>query len=129
MKKFFSVMLLCATVVLSFTACSDDEEMTNSLQGTLWSFDDKVTVFEESEFTRYIEFTDGRNVKIWDTDGNGPYSGTYTVNGNAVTFHNLHDRYWRRYYIDGVFSTRSLTVNFSYDEAHENIYDETYTKE
>ena len=89
----------------------------------------EVTVFEKNEFTRYIEFVDNTTVQIWDTDGHGPYHGTYTVNGNKVYFKNLHDRYWGRYYISATYTSRSLTVGFSYNAEHTTgPYYDTYTK-
>ena len=131
MKKLISSMLLCITVALSVSSCSNDEEnLNNPLNSTLWSFEDEVTVINKHEFTRYIEFIDDSTVKIWDTDNGNIYTGTYTVNGNKVTFSNLYDAYWMRYYIDGTFTSKSLTVSFSYDkEQTTNLSYDTYTKE
>ena len=118
-------MLLCATIT-AFISCEKEE--SNPLKGTLWSFDDEVTVFEKNEFTRYVEFIDDTNVKVWDTDGHGPYSGTYTVNGDAVTFFNLFDKYWGYHYVKATYTSRSLTVYIKYDKI-DNLYSDVYTKE
>jgi hypothetical protein len=130
--KFLSLMLILASCVC-LSSCSDDEDdksIGNSLEGTLWYVDDEVTVFEKNEFTRYIEFVDNTIVKIWDTDGHGPYYGTYTVNGNKVYFKDLHDRYWDRYYSSATFSSRSMTVAHFWDaEQKVGPYYDTYTKE
>ncbi len=134
--KLLSLMLILASCVC-FSSCSDDEDdkssgnsIGNSLKGTLWYVDDEVTVFgKKNEFTRYIEFVDNTTVQIWDTDGHGPYYGTYTVNGNKVYFKNLHDRYWGRYYISATYTSRSLTVGYSFNAEHTTgPYYETYTK-
>ncbi|MBQ1199653.1 MAG: hypothetical protein IIW05_01330 [Paludibacteraceae bacterium] len=132
MKKVFYLMLVLSAITMSFSCSKDDDtfENPNPLKGTLWYVEDEVTVFEKNEFTRYIEFVDNTTVKIWDTDGHGPYNGTYTINGNKVIFNNLHDRYWDRYYISATYTSRSLTVAFSYDKQHETgPYYDTYTKE
>ena len=134
--KLLSLMLILASCVC-FSSCSDDEDdkssgnsIGNSLKGTLWYVDDEVTVFgKKNEFTRYVEFVDNTTVQIWDTDGHGPYYGTYTVNGNKVYFKNLHDRYWGRYYISATYTSRSLTVGYSFNAEHTTgPYYETYTK-
>jgi hypothetical protein len=129
--KLLSLMLILASCVC-FSSCSDDEDdksIGNSLKGTLWYVDDEVTVFEKNEFTRYIEFVDNTTVQIWDTDGHGPYYGTYTVNGNKVYFKNLHDRYWGLYYISATYTSRSLTVGYSFNAEHTTgPYYDTYIK-
>ena len=132
MKKVFYLMLVLSAITMSFSCSKDDDTLgnPNPLKGTLWYVEDEVTVFEKHEFTRYIEFVDNTTVKIWDTSGHGPYNGTYTINGNKVIFNNLYDRYWYRYYISATYTSRSLTVAFSFDEQHETgPYYETYTKE
>lgn len=131
MKKVFYLMLVLSAITMSFSCSKDDDtsENPNPLKGTLWYVEDEVTVFEKNEFTRYIEFVDNTTVQIWDTDGNGPYYGTYTIDGNKVIFNNLYDRYWDRYYISATYTSRSLTVAFSFDEQHKTgPYHETYTK-
>lgn len=122
--------MLLSAITMTFSCSKNDDVLANPLKGTLWYVEDEVTVFEKNEFTRYIEFVDNTTVKIWDTDGNGPYKGTYTINGNTVTFNNLHDRYWGRYYISATYTSRSLTVGFSFDAEHKTgPYYDTYTKE
>ena len=117
MKKIVSLLMLLSTSFL-ITSCSkeDDGQSNNPLKGTIWSFEDEVTVINPNYFTRYIEFVDQNTVQVWDTDNNGRiYTGTYTVNGNKVLFHNLHDTYWDWYYVDGTFSSKSLTISYSYN--------------
>ncbi|MBO5984181.1 MAG: hypothetical protein J6P90_04070 [Rikenellaceae bacterium] len=127
MRKIVVLMLLCAAIV-GLASCEKGDVVSNSLSGTLWSFDDEVTVFEKNEFTRYIEFVDDKTVKIWDTDGHGPYSGTYIVDGNNITFNNIYDKYWGYYYVKATYTTRSLTVYIKYDGL-DNLYSDVYTKE
>lgn len=127
MKKIICMMLLC-TLMGGFCSCTKDENSSNPLKGTLWSFDDEVTVFEKNEFTRYIEFIDDTNVKMWDTDGHGPYSGTYSVDGNNITFSNIYDKYWGYYYVKATYTSRSLTLYKKYDGL-DNLYSDVYTKE
>ena len=101
------------------------------MKGTLWSFDDEVTVFEKNEFTRYIEFVDKTNVQVWDTQGHGPYSGTYTVNSenNEVYFNNLYDKYWGYQIVKATYTPRSLTIYIKYDDLDRLYTSDTYTKE
>ena len=122
-------MLLCATIV-GLTSCNK-EDLDNPLKGTLWSFDDEVTVFEKNEFTRYIEFVDGKNVQVWDTDGHGPYYGTYVVNSanNEVIFNDLYDDYWGYQVVKAKYTSRSLTVYIKYDGLDRLYVGDTYTKE
>lgn len=131
MKNFFSLLFIVSLTLVTMHSCSkDDNRSGNSLDGTLWSCDDEVTVFEPNYFTRYIEFVDDKTVKIWDTDTGNAYTGTYKINGSGVTFYNLNDAYWNRFYIDGTFTSNSLTVSFSYDaEYTTGPYHETYIKE
>lgn len=131
MKKLFVHLLLCVAGVLVFSSCSKEksEQLNNPLISTLWSYDDEVTVFDKHEFTRYIEFIDGKTVKIWDTEHGTTYTGSYTINGTKVTFNNLTDTYWGRYYISGTFTSSSLTISFSYDKDYATgPYQETYVK-
>ena len=130
MKK----MLLFTLIILSCISCSNDKEdelSQNPLKDTLWSLNEStIGLFgDKDEYIRYIEFVGNNNVRIWDTYNNTVYSGTYMVYGNTVEFNNLYDRYWRRYYIDGTFTSRSLTVSFSPDAEHTFTHSDTYTKE
>lgn len=138
LTKYYKVMkhllfIFASTLVAMFmlSSCSnEDETSANPLKSTLWSFDDEVSVFEKDYFTRYIEFVDESTVKVWDTDNGQVYTGKYKVDGNNVTFYNLHDTYWGWYYISGVFSSNSLTISYSYKENQTGgIYHNTYTKE
>lgn len=131
MKHLLSTFVAILSVMFTYSSCSNhDDTVNNPLAGTLWSFDDEVTVFEKNEFTRYIEFVDDNTVKVWDTDMGNVYTGTYTYEGYNVTFSNLHDAYWDWYYIGATFTSKSLTISFSLDEDYKTgPYYETYTKE
>jgi hypothetical protein len=60
MKKIFGLMLLCA-VMVGFVSCEKEDDAANPLKGTLWSYDDEVTVWGEKELlTHYIEFVDNK---------------------------------------------------------------------
>ena len=135
MKTKLLTLVLLLTSIVSFSSCSndiEDELSNNPLRDTLWSLEEVTSGFwgGKDEYVRYIEFVGNSNVKIWDTYNNNVYNGTYKVNGNKVEFYNLHDKYWLRYYVDGTFSTRSLTVNFSYKANDKtSTFSDTYTKE
>lgn len=123
MKNFLKFLTLL-TITSIYISCS--KEAQNPLKNTLWS-DEDTTILTNQEFTRYIEFIDETTVKVWDTYNGYTYTGTYTTNGNNVTFHNLHDSYWGWDYIEGTFSSKSLTITYSTTSTH-NSYN-TYTKE
>lgn len=134
MKTKLLTLALLFTSLINLTSCSNDKDelLSNPLSDTLWSLNEVTSGLfgENDEYTRYIEFVGNNNVKIWDTYNNNVYYGTYRVIGNRVEFYDLYDKYWWRYYIDGTFSARSLTVNFSYDvEDTTRTYNDTYTKE
>lgn len=125
MKKMLFMMFVI-TSLISFSSCSEDEVQANPLEGTLWSVEDEVF----DRFTRYIEFIDDNSVKVWDTNGHGPFYGTYTIINNKVYFTKLIDKYWGWEYVEGTFTSRSLTVGHKYsDSSSTNLYYETYTKE
>ncbi len=129
MKKFLSLMLILASFT-ALTSCSqkekEDEIDQNPLKGTLWSIEDETALTQE-KYTRYIEFSDNKNVKMWDTDRPNKISnGTYTVNENKVQFSNLHSSRDRKY-TEGTFTTNTLTVKYYYLEG--DNFTEVYTKE
>jgi hypothetical protein len=87
MKKIFGLMLLCA-IIVTVTSCDNDDELSNSLQGTIWtaSYVDELFV---------IEFESVNKVSGYRADSNGHikgdvYYGTYTTNGNNITFNNFY---------------------------------------
>lgn len=127
MKRILVLMLALASMVC-MVSCTKESGSTNPLAGTLWSVED-VTVLGKNEYTRYIEFVDDTTVKVWDTDNNQTHTGTYTVNGNSVKFKNLYDDYWWWYYLEGTFTSKSLTVTYAYHDANGSKHSVTYTKE
>lgn len=127
MKK----LLFCLFMLPILLGCSKngkDVETSNSLKGTLWSRADK-TFLDDEEYTRYIEFSDDKNVSVWDTYMGNTYSGIYTVVGNKVVFDNLYDSYWRWNYIEATFTSRSMTIRYSYGKDGKETYTETFVKE
>ena len=115
-------------ILLGCSKNGQDVETSNSLKGTLWSRADK-TFLDDEEYTRYIEFSDDKNVSVWDTYMGSTYSGTYTVVGNKVVFDNLYDSYWRWNYIEATFTSRSMTIRYSYGKDGKETYTETFVKE
>ena len=120
-------MLILVTCI-GFSSCSEEDEiLSNPLKGTLWSVKDGVTLFSKEDIIRYIEFIDDKNVNVWDSYNKDVYRGTYSIEGNKVTFHNLYDSYWNWYYVNGTFSSNSLTLAHSYDKGDtKNLYYITY---
>lgn len=134
MKTKFFQLLFVLGLSINFIACTNGEEGINNqpdenknpLAETLWSCEDEIEVME-LKFTRYIEFIDETRVQMWLSDEGKIYQGTYTIKDKTVTFHNMQDRSF--YYIDATFTSNTLTVSFSIDEAHETgPYYEIYTK-
>lgn len=93
MKKFLSMTLLLTAMFLTFSACSSDDDDTNSLSGTEW-----VAKFADNHYI-VIKFTSDSNVEGYFTDTNfvtvGSIStGTYSVKDNQVTFNNFIIKYY-----------------------------------
>lgn len=113
----FRVLLLSALVALPMWSCSKEEiieepqeekeeVVVNPLAKTLWVMEDNYW-----GYTRYIEFGEIDQVAIWDTHYRERFSGTYSIEGNKVIFTNLYDKCLERRYIDGTFTSISLTLN------------------
>ena len=125
MKKFLGLMLLCATAFV-FYSCSKDNT-SNPLEGTLWSHD-SITSLLNIRYTKYVEFIDDSNVKIWDSYTNTSYVGTYTIDGNTIKFYNLYNSYWKEHYAKGSFTSNSVTIHYYYDVEPSRLYDDVYMK-
>ena len=114
--------------LLSCTQKGNEAETSNALKGTLWSCADKTSLYNE-EYIRYIEFSDDKNVSVWDTYNGTTYSGTYIVIDNKVIFNNLYDSYWRWNYVEAIFTSRSMTIYFSFGKDEKKTYTEIFLKE
>ena len=86
--KYLSLMLLCAVMSLSFTACSDDEEdvviTQESIIGTwdvVWAEQDGESIDVPSGYIYMTLNEDGtyRTTMLGDS-----YRGTYEIQGNTV---------------------------------------------
>ena len=131
-KSFLMTVLLITVTSMTLVSCSKEDpepEVENHpLSGTLWSCEDYASLAKE-EYTRYIEFIDEKQVKVWDTYNGREYNGSYTLTGNKIVFHNLYDAYWMWYYVSANFTSHSLTLSYSYNKNQSNLYKETYRKE
>ena len=89
MKKNQLTMLVLFVTMLGFTACSDDDKVTNSLSGTTWIADE-----EEERFT--LIFAENTATFIYEFDANldGVYDSSdeketsivnYSLNNNEIT--------------------------------------------
>lgn len=130
MKKIFLLFLMLTTSFFMVSCSEDDENGGNPLVGTLWAYDD-VTAFTQTPYTSYIEFIDGNTVKVWDTYSSSVIcTGTYSIEGNKITFYNLHHNYWDRYYMYATYSAKSLTIYYSFDKDYSTgPYSDTYIKQ
>lgn len=93
MKKFLCMTLLLTAMFLTFSACSSDDDDTNSLSGTEW-----VAKFADNHYI-IIKFTSDSNVEGYFTDINfvtvGSIStGTYSMKDNQVAFNNFIIKYY-----------------------------------
>lgn len=133
MKKLFSVLALMFVITSSslLCSCSDDDEQSgnNPLVGTLWSLNDYAYGSKEY-YVSYVEFVSENTVNIWDTySGSKIWSGKYSIEGNKVYFKNLYHGYWKQYYMYATFTSKSLTMYYSFDEHHSSgPYSDTYLR-
>jgi hypothetical protein len=110
MKKIFGLMLLCA-IIVTVTSCDNDDELSNSLQGTIWtaSYVDELFV---------IEFESVNKVSGYRADSNGHikgdvYYGTYTTNGDNITFNNFYIvNFYKFYFTDGTITGNNMKLNY-----------------
>lgn len=129
MKKYFLSIAVLMMALVSFTACSDDNNGDSGLEKTTWA---GKTVDEDDVEELTISFSDSKNgiqyakTNMVDDDDNPTVlevwtKCTYTFNGKGgtVTAHNSVMK------IDGVIvaypDTEGSTVTFKYDEAKNTI--------
>ena len=143
MKTFIrlsAIILLCSTLLFGCNGIQTDDPSKNDLPknplaGTLWSYDD-VTSLGKEQYTRYIEFLDETNVRIWDTNNmssNAVATGTYSISGSNVTFNGVWSKYWMKYYIRATFTSNTITAYYKYtaynsSETWGSEFQEIYTK-
>ena len=115
MKKLFGMMLLCATMVLSFYACSEDEEqvfVTKSLVVGTW---DVIWLEQDGESMNvpsgYIYMKLNSDGSYRTTMLNNSYIGTYNIDGNTVVGTTLDPikEYYRFTSLDG----NTANINYS----------------
>ncbi|WP_294608024.1 lipocalin family protein [uncultured Bacteroides sp.] len=88
MKKItFILVVLMATV---FSACSSDEDNdSNSLDGTTWVADDEDEIrtlkFQKTTFTYIFQHDTNGDGVINAADGKDESTGTYSLDGNKIT--------------------------------------------
>lgn len=103
-------MLLLATI-LTFSACSDDDDPVHNVVGTTWSasYADELFV---------IEFESNNKVSGFRADANGNikgsvYSGTYSINGDKITLNDFFIViFYRFYFTSGTISGNNMTLNY-----------------
>lgn len=113
MKKVFSLIVVVTIALVAFSACSKDDEQEASLKGTVWTSsraNGKVWV---------LEFTGNNTVEFYGADTNlnqsgDTYTGTYAVNGNAVTFNLKCAYYQRNNFKKGIINGNSMEVYYDW---------------
>lgn len=123
MKKVFSVMLLLATLLVSFTACSDDKNEPDDIKSQIIGTWDATSVkFSDSD---WIDITNLPSMSLsitFNSDGSyygrgalGNGRGTYTVSGKTIKTY-VDGELYGTYYVkslDGKNAELSLTMGSS----------------
>ena len=102
MRKYFSMMLVLASMMFTFSSCSKEEkEPTNPIVGTKWcsSYLESVIVLEFVSNNDFMEYYTDKSGNI---KGNVDY-GTYQFSNNTVTFITQ----------DNISKMKSATINGS----------------
>ena len=104
MKKLFGLMLLCATMVLSLSSCSDDDEYIDNSEilGT-WS---ETKIVEEDYLAVTMEI-------IWNFEKDNTAYQRVILSLNGYTFKDVTNNY--SYIYDGKIITFTDTNNKSWD--------------
>ena len=121
MRKFFSLALLCATMVMLFSACSkDDESSFNYPKEDLYGTWEGIGIYYEDEWWDLTDpicsdiefsisfFPDG---KYYGSGFFGNGGGTYELDGNYITT-----------YIEGEMYARYNIHSFSKSEVEVTMY-------
>lgn len=110
MKKFFSLMLLLATILV-FTACGDDDkdEPNNQFVGKWYAH------AKTGSGQWVLDISGDNTLKYYNADDNGQIignirTGSYSTNGTQITFSGVQ-YYWSSLY---TWSFRSGTINGGY---------------
>ena len=120
--KLLPLMLFVASLIL-FSSCTKDDD---ALSGSLW-----VHIYPASnytpEHTQYIEFTDGSNVKSWDSYWGDKGDGTYTVSGDKITFNDFV--YDDDIYVEATYTSKSLTLFYYMNGWTDHMYKKTFIRQ
>ena len=123
MKKVFSLMLLLATLMVSFTACSDDEDEPDDINSQIIGTWDATSV--KLSDTDWVDITSRPSLALsitFNSDGSyygrgalGNGSGTYTVSGKTIKTY-IDGELYGTYYVkslSGKNAELSLTMGSS----------------
>lgn len=123
MKKVFSLMLLLATIMVSFTACSDDKDEPDDIKSQIIGTWDATSV--KFSDTDWVDITSRPSLALsitFNSDGSyyghgalGNGSGTYTVTGKTIKTY-VDGELYGTYYVkslSGKNAELSLTMGSS----------------
>lgn len=123
MKKVFSLMLLLATLMVSFTACSDDKDEPDDIKSKIigtWdatsvklSDSDWIDISNHPSMSLSITFNSDGSYYGRGALGNG--RGTYTVSGKTIKTY-VDGELYGTYYVkslDGKNAELTLTMGSS----------------
>lgn len=123
MKKVFSLMLLLATLLVSFTACSDDKDEPEDIKSQIIGTWDATSV--KFSDTDWVDITSRPSLALsitFNSDGSyygrgalGNGSGTYTVTGKTIKTY-VDGELYGTYYVkslSGKNAELSLTMGSS----------------
>lgn len=123
MKKVFSLMLLLATIMVSFTACSDDKDEPDDIKSQIIGTWDATSV--KFSDTDWVDITSRPSLALsitFNSDGSyyghgalGNGSGTYTVTGKIIKTY-VDGELYGTYYVkslSGKNAELSLTMGSS----------------
>jgi len=120
MKKLLSILLLCATTVVSFTSCSEDDDESISKDKIIGTWNAKqvnvdgdwITIPSNSRYSMSMTFyEDGQYYGESDFFGTG--YGTYKISGNSI-----------KTYVDGDYMYTYRINSITYTTAEVTMIDE-----